>query len=382
MRRMADENQAQADAPDTNETLGTDANAADTGAVHSNEKGNDDFAERVAKASTPDELARLTKEFFARGDTPAHMEEKEDGESVPESSDQPAGEDAGAGKDEGKPEASKVEEEESEEEDDETGEEAAQSKRIRVRPKADDKVGFRALEIQRRNRDLTLEECVARARAELGVKPEPEADAKKPEEAKPDEGPATVEEADTRIKDLRAQRRKALTEDFDFEKAADLDDQIDALKDRRAALVAGDAKAKDDAASEYDAKFDAAQSKAAELYDFVRDANGAEAKRMLEIDARLKDSGDPLYSDPEKPLILARMVAREFHIAPKAKTSTKPAPVARQAAAKPKTVAPIASGSSRTASTASNTAGQQLLERAARIKSPGEMEEFLASLRP
>lgn len=384
---MGDENQAQADSPETSDTHGADAKATETSAVHSNgQQGNDDFAVRVAKANTPEELARLTSELLARGDTPAQADENGDGEAEPESSDQDHGEEAGeeAG-DEGKPDAGKVEEEAKgkEEEDDDADEDTgAHSKRIRVRPKEDDKVGFRALEIQRRNRDLSLEECLERARKELGVKPKAEADATKAEETTDDAEPATVDEVDTRIKDLRAQRRAALTKDFDFEKAADLDDEIDALKDRRAELVKNEVKAKEAERSEYDTKFDAAQSKAAELYDFVRDANGAEAKRMLEIDAELKESGDPLYADPEKPLILAQMVAREYRIAPKAKTSTKPATGAKPAAIKPKNVAPIASGNSRTASTANNSAGQQLLDQASRIKSPAEMEEFLASLRP
>lgn len=384
---MADENQAQADGPETNETPGVDAQATDKGAVHSNDtKGNDDFAERVANASTPEELARLTKEFFERGETPA-QDTKDDGEAVSQPDDQAPGEEAEGSKTEesDKADAGKVEEEAKGKDDDEDDDDEGKSgspKRIRIRPKEGDTVGVRALEIQRRNRDLTLDECLERARAELGLqKSKDSADA--PAKEKADDGqPKTVEDADKRLAELRALRRKAMTEELDFAKAADIDDQIDALKDRRSAIVADAAKAQDAEAGEYDKQFDASQAKALELYEFVRTTDGPEAKRMLEIDAQLKASGDPLYSDPNKPLILAQMVAREFRVAPKAPSSAKPVAAKPAVTAKPKHVAPIASGNSRTASTAStNSAGQQLLDQADRIKSPDEMAEFLATLR-
>ena len=386
---MANENLARADDAETNTADEAGAQAHGSNAVHSNDtKGDDDFAERVAKANTPEELAQLTNEFLTQGETPAQTKETEGEAPEPEqASGQESGEDAGEkGEDETTDESGEVEEEEHEEEAREE-KPGAPVTRTRARPPADDRVGIRALELQTRNPDLTVEECVQRARAELGLdktKPGKEADAPEAEEPTGDAEPETVEEADARLKDLRAQRRKAMTEDLDFAKAADLDDQIDALKDRRLDLVAKKATAESKAASEYDAQFDAAQSKAAGLYEFVGNADSAEAKRMLEIDAQLKASGDPLYSDPEKPLILAQMVAREYRIAPKAsgKTSTKTGTTGKPVHAQPKNVAPIASGSSRTASTANNTAGQQLLDRASRIKTPAEMEEFLANLRP
>lgn len=390
---MADENLARADDAKTNEADGADAQAHTTDAVHSNDtKGNDDFATRVANAKTPEELAQLTNEFLTHGEKPASTEAEGDAPADTESG-QDTGEEAGGEKGEEGADTGKVEDKEDSTETEGEGEpdhEDKGGKKLRLRMRVDpekDAVGARALELKNRNPDLSVEECVQRARQQLGLDKTKTEDAKadgaKPEDKPGNAEPATVEEVETRLKDLKAARRKAMTEDLDFAKAADLDEQIDALKDKRTELVALKATSAQRAISEYDAKFDAAQSKATALYEFVGQADSTEAKRMLEIDAQLKESGDPLFNDPEKPLILAQMVAREFRVAPKTpgKSSTKPATEAKAAPAQTKKVAPIASGNSRTASNASNTAGQQILERASRIKTPAEMEDFLAGLR-
>lgn len=385
---MADNHQAGADAEETTQADETGEQSHGADAVHSNDSRSDDFTKRIEEANSPEELAKLTKELLERGETPATDEEGEepadnreaaDGEdAVTKSGEDTKARDAEENVEEGEESVSEKSEEDGEED-------AGEVERVRLRVSKSDKIGVRAIEIQRRNRDLTLDECLQRARAEFGEKPadaKGDADTKETDAAKPNE-PQTVEEADRLIAELRAERRKARTEDLDFAKADDLDQQIEDLRDRRADLMAKKATEASRAAREYDAAFDAAQDEALELYDFVRAANGPEAERLLELDAKLKATEDPLYNDPKKPLILAHRVAREFGHAPKSKTSTKTSTASpKQAPAKPKNVAPIASGTSRTASTAStNKAGQQLLDKADRIESPAEMEEFLASLR-
>ncbi len=76
-------------------------------------------------------------------------------------------------------------------------------------------------------------------------------------------------------------------------------------------------------AAAYEAAFSVSDAKAVELYDFASDPNSEGSKRMLEIDDALKANGDPLYNDPNKPLIIAQMVAKEMRIPPKSiKSST------------------------------------------------------------
>lgn len=53
------------------------------------------------------------------------------------------------------------------------------------------------------------------------------------------------------------------------------------------------------------------------LYDFMSNQESTEYKRVAEINNTLKLANDPLYEDPNKPLIIAQMVARELRIAPK-----------------------------------------------------------------
>jgi hypothetical protein len=82
------------------------------------------------------------------------------------------------------------------------------------------------------------------------------------------------------------------------------------------------------AIDEYNRRFTASEAKATELYAFASRADSEGGKRMLEIEAELKAKNDPLYFSPDKPLIIARMVAREMRIAPRTKTpeTVKPAP--------------------------------------------------------
>ena len=69
----------------------------------------------------------------------------------------------------------------------------------------------------------------------------------------------------------------------------------------------------------YNRAFDKSEAEAAQLYDFAHDPVSVGGKRMQEIESALLAKNDPIYYDPNKPLIIARMVAAEMHVA--AKTS-------------------------------------------------------------
>lgn len=83
----------------------------------------------------------------------------------------------------------------------------------------------------------------------------------------------------------------------------------------------------------YDRAFDISDAEAVRLYDFVSDPNSVGHKRMLEIEADLLAKNDPIYYDPNKPLIIARMVAAELHIAAKDRPNDKLASIQRNAQA-------------------------------------------------
>ncbi len=85
-----------------------------------------------------------------------------------------------------------------------------------------------------------------------------------------------------------------------------------------------------EAASAYNQRFTASESRATELYAFAGDPESDGAKRMVEIEADLKANGDPLYHSPDKPLRIAQMVAAELKIAPRRKGA--PAAPAKAAA--------------------------------------------------
>jgi hypothetical protein len=74
-------------------------------------------------------------------------------------------------------------------------------------------------------------------------------------------------------------------------------------------------------AAAYNAAFSASEAKANALYPFTSDLSSAGAKRMIEIDNALSANGDPLFADPNKPLIVAQMVAKELRIAPQPKAN-------------------------------------------------------------
>ncbi|MBE2178868.1 MAG: hypothetical protein IAE97_00145, partial [Chthoniobacterales bacterium] len=262
--------------------------------------------------------------------------------------------------------------------EDEDGEPATGGgKRFRVQ--AADQVEARALELRKRNRDLSLEECLTRAKAELGVT-DPPSDPNAPAM------PKTLEEARTALSTLRQERKKAFGEDMDFAKAAELDDQIEALRDHMDVLRDRETSEAERQRTEFLENVEASKSKAVELYADVAVAESALCKRMAEIDQTLQDNDDPLFFSPDKPLKLAQMAAAELGIAPKSRKPAASQPQApapkpeaiRHAAPKPAPVVP-ASGNARTTSTTQPKTGQLEAE-IDRVEDVGDYKKLVKGL--
>ncbi len=221
------------------------------------------------------------------------------------------------------------------------------SNRPRVQLPTSDEVGRLTISYQKRNRDWTLEQAMAEAKKQLGIST-PKANAADTPAPTPESTlPKTVDEVNASIKQLRAQRRQANI-DLKFEESSDISDKLEDLIEHKANLERQAERSQNEALQAYDRAFEASDKRARELYEFLAQPDSAGAKRMLEIEADLKALNDPLYHDPEKPLRIAQMAARELNIAPRRKGAVPPvkAPVTPVVAPKPKSVLP--GGESRT----------------------------------
>lgn len=249
-------------------------------------------------------------------------------------------------------------------------------KRAHLRlPPESDKVGRLALSILKRNQDFTLEEATARAKEQLGIKPEAPPAAEEP--AKSDL-PTTVEAVDAEQDRLFAERKKAYSE-LRFEDVADFDEKMRKLDRHRLNLEREADRQQTVAAQQYDQAFTKSEARAAELYEFAGNPESPGAKRMLEIDAALKENDDPLYSSPDKPLRIAQMVAAELKIAPRRKGQpAAPAKAAAPAQPVPKKQV-IPGGGSSTIPPASNPT-TAVAEQVSGIKTVHDLRKFLKPL--
>jgi hypothetical protein len=181
--------------------------------------------------------------------------------------------------------------------------------------------------------------------------------------------PETVEEAQAYLADLRAQRKQAFAKDLDFEKAAELDEQIEAVKDHIGNLKQAEVLTRQNQEAKWNQVLETSKAKAVELYPDVTNPESELVQKMVEIDGLLKETGNDLFYAPEKPLKLAQMAANELGIAPKIARATKvtskptassqPAKATASAAIRP--VQP-ASGTARTTQQTNNLNGQFAVE--------------------
>lgn len=315
------------------------------------------FDNRVKDAKTPADLKRLREEYLkpvepkpTEAVTPAAEESpaaETPAEPTTEAAETPA-ETPATGEGVEQP---NTESDENAGEEDDGGEGPVTpltAKRAHLRFAETDKVGRLAASYLKRNRDMSMEDALVAAKKQLGIKDpaaKPDSDAPK---TNPDL-PQTIEEVDSTEEQLLATRQKEFV-GLNFEEVAKIDVQLRKLDRHRANLEKQAAKQESEAITSYASGFAASESKAAELYDFASKPETPGGKRMIEIESMLKENDDPLYSDPNKPLRIAQMVAAELGIAPRRKGALTPAPAPKPAAP----VAPVAkkgvvpSGASRT----------------------------------
>lgn len=222
----------------------------------------------------------------------------------------------------------------------------SQAKKLRLRLPENDQAGRLAAAFMQRNRDWTLTQALEAANRQLGITP---AATPPTPEAKPKSDlPETIEAVDTTLATLDGDREKALTE-LRFEDVAKIDRQVRLLDRHRQNLERDGERKQTQAVQAYHTKFAESEVKAADFYPDAAKPDSPFGQRMKEIDDALQETGDPLFNDPEKPLRVAQMVAREMSIAPRKKgTPVAPTKVAAPAAVPGPKKGILPSGASRT----------------------------------
>ncbi len=152
--------------------------------------------------------------------------------------------------------------------------------------------------------------------------------------------PKTVAEVEDLIKAKRVERKKAFGEDLDFKLAADLDEQIDTLRDHAASLQSQEAAAKSQETERFTSAFEESKRNAVKYYPDAAKADSPLVKRMLELDAVLEETGDERFHDADKPFLLAKAAAKDLGILPTSpssatKKSPPPAPAKVQSPVQP-----------------------------------------------
>lgn len=350
-----------------------------------------DLAARASKARSAADIRAIIKEGKQQVPLPPPEKPAEPAPAAPEPVAEvaPAGEETPAAEPEAPAEEAPAEEPTAptEPEGDETEEEndggdgpvtPITSKRAHLRLAQDDKVGRQAAALMKRNRDMGMEEAVAKARQMLGIKAPAEA-APTPETPTPaSDLPQTIEAVDTELDRLDADREKALVE-LRFEDVAKIDRTTRKLDRHRLQLKEDGQRQQAEQAASYDRQFQASEARATELYAFASDPNSPGGKRMLEIEADLKANGDPLYNSPDKPLRVAQMVAAEMAIAPRKKGApAAPAKPAAPVAAAPKKGI-IPTGGSRT-TPPTQTPESVVTSKVAEVKNPHQLRAFMKTL--
>ena len=331
----------------------------------------------------PDNQARpLTAEEQYQAEVEAALAQPAD-DAAPQG-EAPAGDEAAPGTDgdpndeadkAGDPAAPATTEDSADKPKDEDEDDAPAGTSRRFRLQANDPVEARAFELRKHNRDLSLEECLARAKAELtpeGDQPAEDGNAM----------PATVDAAHEALTALRAERKKAFGEDYDFAKAAELDDKIEELRAHIATLSSRETVQQEQEKERFMATVEESKAQAVDLYPDVSNPDSALVKRMEEIDADMRDSDNPLYFDPQKPFKLAQMAANDLSIAPRSRAKAPAKPAASQQPTRPaRPTAPIvpASGNARTTNNQPNKPGELLAE-VDRVNDPASYEKLVAAL--
>lgn len=307
-------------------------------------------------------------------------------EDQPEEEDQPEQEPEQELEEESQPEEEEpplAEEEETEPEPEKEPDSPSQEleKPVRRRFAAQNELENEFVSVKQRNPDISIEDALVIARSNLGIEtkqPQPE----QPSEESTEEptGPQSSIEAQELADQAFAERQKALQE-LDFEKVAELDTQIRDLDRNVFYLQEREANASREAEVQFDNDFDTSQEKAIEMYPDAGKQNSKFAERMREIDQSLKETGNDLYYDADKPLKVAQMAANEMGISPYRPGKPVSPPKATEPPRSPKkspTPPPSASGSART--TTQSTSEDDFSRAIDAIKTADQMDDFLDSI--
>ena len=359
----------------------TDTQTADSVESDSPEATDDALPEEVAEPdssevgleqiNSPDEIDALLDQWEQKGEV-----EEPEPEPEPESEPEPETEEVKETEDESPPPLADEVEEQVED----------KTKPVRRRLVAQNELENEFVSVKQRNPDMTIEDALAIARNNLGIEPPapatPEAkeatEENEPEQV--EEGPATSKDARDLADQVAAEHKKALI-DLDFEKAAELSDQLRTLDRRTVELEQQEAEAMVMAEKSFNDQFDADQEKAIAMYPEAATPNSKFAERMREIDQSLKETGNDLYYSSNKVSKIAMMAANELGISPSREGKAASPPVTKKVSSSPPKKAPVppptASGGAKT--TIQSDSERQDADQAAiaAINSPQAMEDFL-----
>jgi hypothetical protein len=226
-------------------------------------------------------------------------------------------------------ETEETEESETEETETEETEEPDTKNANRYRIKAKNDVERTALALHKANPTWTLEQSI-----EAAKKLHPEAtDENQGEQQAASEEVDSLESIEAKIAELK-ERRKEAKKTFDADLEIELEEQIDALKDKRAELAVMAKQKQTTEEQQFYATAAKAEEKAIEYYPDAANPQSALAKEMARIDQDLIATDNPLIYDPNKAFRVAQMAANNLSIAPRSsqqkqttvrKVSTRPA---------------------------------------------------------
>lgn len=167
-----------------------------------------------------------------------------------------------------------------------------------------------------KNPDVPLEKAVEI----LGLKLT--ADEQQQAETEANSAPTTLQEVSDLIAAKRAERKKAFGEDLDFKLAADLDEEIEALRDQADTLRRKETEVASQEQTRIETEFETSKSNAVKYYPDAANANSALVAKMVEIDRLFEETGDDRFASADKPFLLAKLAAKELGIAPRNPNAT------------------------------------------------------------
>lgn len=194
----------------------------------------------------------------------------------------------------------------------------------RIRIGSWSEVERKALQLRARNPDLSLEQAIEMAKGK-----------EQAEQAQEVPDLAKIEE---RL-DVKAMEKAEAIKNLEFDKAAQLELEIAGIQKefRKAERIAVQREEAEKAARQE--TLNSAKQKAVEIYPDTANKDSALTKKMFEIFDVLRDTENPIISDPNMPFKLAQMAANELGIPPR----NPKAPKASPAPAKPVATTPPSS---------------------------------------